>query len=291
MSPIVRPRRSALYMPGANARALEKGRTLAADVLILDLEDAVAPDAKATARATVAAALAERAAYAPRELVVRVNGQDTPWGEDDLRAVATAGADAVLLPKVEGAGAVARARASLAAAGAPAELAIWCMIETPRGVLRAAEIAAADGVTCLVMGTSDLTKDLHALATADRLPMLLALQTGVLAARAAGIAVLDGVHLDLADAAGLRAACRQGRALGFDGKTLIHPSQIEAANAAFGPGPAELEQARRIVDAYAQARAAGAGVAVLDGRLVEALHVREAERLLALAAAIAGRGG
>lgn len=291
MSPFVRPRRSALYMPGSNARALEKGRTLAADVLILDLEDAVAPDAKATARATVVAALAQRAAYAPRELVVRVNGQDTPWGEDDLRAVAAAGADAVLLPKVEGTAAVARARASLAAAGAPADLPIWCMIETPRGVLRAAEIAAADSVACLVMGTSDLTKDLHALATADRLPMLLALQTGVLAARAAGIAVLDGVHLDLADAPGLRAACRQGRELGFDGKTLIHPSQIEAANAAFGPGPAELEQARRIVAAYAQARAEGAGVAVLDGRLVEALHVREAERLLALAAAIAGRGG
>lgn len=291
MSPTVRPRRSALYMPGSNARALEKGRGLPADVLILDLEDAVAPDAKATARATVAAALAERAAYAPRELVVRVNGQDTPWGEDDLRAVAAAGADAVLLPKVEEVAAVARARASLAAAGAPTELPIWCMIETPRGVLRAAEIAAADGVACLVMGTSDLTKDLHALATADRLPMLLALQTGVLAARAAGIAVLDGVHLDLADAPGLRAACRQGRELGFDGKTLIHPSQIEAANEAFGPGPAELDQARRIVAAFTRARAEGAGVAVLDGRLVEALHVREAERLLALAAAIAERGG
>lgn len=291
MSPFVRPRRSALYMPGSNARALEKGRTLPADVLIFDLEDAVAPDAKAAARATVAAALAGRAAYAPRELVVRVNGQETPWGEEDLGAVATVGADAVLLPKVEGVEAVARARASLAAAGAPANLPLWCMIETPRGVLRAAEIAAADGVACLVMGTSDLTKDLHALATADRLPMLLALQMGVLAARAAGIAVLDGVHLDLADTAGLRAACRQGRELGFDGKTLIHPSQIEAANEAFGPAPAELEQARRIVAAYAQARAAGAGVAVLDGRLVENLHVREAERLLALAAAIAGRGG
>lgn len=291
MSPIVRPRRSALYMPGSNARALEKGRGLAADVLIFDLEDAVAPDAKVAARATVRAALAERAGYGPRELVVRVNGQDTNWGDEDLRAVARAGADAVLLPKVESVAAVERARATLAAAGAPEDLPIWCMIETPRGVLAAAEIARARGVTCLVMGTSDLTKDLHALATADRLPLLLALQTGVLAARAAGIAVLDGVHLDLADAAGFAAACRQGRELGFDGKTLIHPNQIAAANAAFGPSPAEVEQARRIVDAFARARAAGAGVTVLDGRLVEALHVREAERILALAAAIAARGG
>lgn len=278
-------------MPGSNARALEKARSLPADVLIFDLEDAVAPDAKVAARAIVAAALAERASYGPRELVVRVNGQDTPWGEDDLRAVASAGADAVLLPKVESVAAVERARATSVAAGAPAGSPLWCMIETPRGVLAAAEIARACDVTCLVMGTSDLTKDLHALATADRLPLLLALQTGVLAARAAGIAVLDGVHLDLADAAGFAAACRQGRELGFDGKTLIHPNQIAAANAAFGPSPAEVEQARRIVDAFARARAAGAGVAVLDGRLVEALHVREAERILALAAAIAARGG
>jgi citrate lyase subunit beta/citryl-CoA lyase len=291
MTETARPRRSVLYMPGSNARALEKGRTLPADGLILDLEDAVAPDAKAAARATVVAALAERAAYGPRELVVRVNGQDTPWGDDDLRAVAAAGADAVLLPKVEGAAAVERARAALAAAGAPGELPLWCMMETPRGILRAEEIASAPGVVCLVMGTSDLTKDLHALHTGQRLPMLVALGTCLLAARAAGVAILDGVHLDLADTEGFAAACRQGRELGFDGKTLIHPSQIGGANEAFGPGPAELEQARRIVAAFAQARAAGAGVAVLDGRLVEALHVREAERLLGLAAAIAERGG
>jgi citrate lyase subunit beta/citryl-CoA lyase len=165
------------------------------------------------------------------------------------------------------------------------------MMETPRGVLRAEEIADAPEVACLVMGTSDLTKDLHALHTGERLPVLVALGTCLLAARAAGIAILDGVHLDLNDAEGFRAACRQGRELGFDGKTLIHPSQIGPANAAFGPDTAAVEQARRIVAAYAEARARGAGVAVLDGRLVELLHVREAERLLALAAAIQERGG
>ena len=291
MAATVRPRRSALYVPGSNARALEKARELPADVLLFDLEDAVAPDAKEAARATVAAALAGRDRYRPRELMVRVNGLDTPWGHADLVAFAAAGADAILLPKVESADAVRRARAVLGEAGARADLPIWCMMETPRGILRAEEIADAPGVACLVMGTSDLTKDLHALHTGERLPMLVALGTCLLAARAAGIAILDGVHLDLADAEGFRAACRQGRELGFDGKTLIHPSQIGPANAAFGPDAAAVEQARRIVAAYAEARARGAGVAVLDGRLVELLHVREAERLLALAAAIEERGG
>lgn len=291
MSPSIRPRRSALYMPGDNARALEKAKALPADVLLLDLEDSVAPDAKEAARAGVLAALAGRQGYGRRELVARVNGLETPWGRADLAALAGAGADAILLPKVESADAVRRARAVLAAAGAPEGLPIWCMIETPRGCLRAEEIADAPGVGCLVMGTSDLAKDLHALHTGTRLPMLVALGSGLLAARAAGIAILDGVHLDLADEAGFAAACRQGRELGFDGKTLIHPRQIGPANAAFGPSDEEVGQARRVVEAYARARAAGAGVAVLDGRLVEALHVREAERLLALAAAIAERGG
>ncbi len=290
MSTEVRPRRSALYVPGSNRRALDKARELPADVLLLDLEDAVAPDAKEAARATLCELLADRGAFGRRELVVRVNGLDTPWGHADLEALAAAGADAILLPKVESGDAVRRARAVLAAAGVAEPPPIWCMMETPRGILRALEIAEAPGVTCLVMGTSDLTKDLHARHTADRLPMLVALGSCLLAARAAGIAILDGVHLDLNDAEGFAAACRQGRALGFDGKTLIHPSQIGPANEAFGPSAAEIEQARRIVEAYGRARAEGRGVAVLDGRLIEVVHVREAERTLALAAAIAERG-
>ncbi|MDW8125573.1 MAG: CoA ester lyase [Geminicoccaceae bacterium] len=286
----IRPRRSALYVPGSNTRALEKGKELPVDVLIFDLEDAVAPDAKEEARATVLAALEKRASYGRRELVVRVNGLDTPWGYGDLSALARAGADALLLPKVESVDAVRRALAVLAAVGAPEDLPIWCMIETPLGVLRAEEIARHPRVSCLVMGTSDLTKDLHALHTRERLPMLVSLGICVLAARAAGIAILDGVHLDLSDDEGFAAACRQGRELGFDGKTLIHPKQIPAANAAFGPSPEEVEQARRVLAAYRAARETGAGVAVVDGRLVEALHAREAERILALAAAIAERG-
>lgn len=290
MPTTVRPRRSALYVPGSNKRALEKAKELAADVLLLDLEDAVAPEAKESARANVLAILGEKAAFGERELVVRANGLDTPWGHADLCALATAGADALLLPKIESRDAVDRVLAVLASAGAPKSLPLWCMIETPRGVLRAAEIADHPRVACLVVGTSDLAKDLHAQHTRDRIPLLTALELCVLAARAAGIAVLDGVHLDLADEDGFLAACRQGRALGFDGKTLIHPKQIAPANAAFGPSEAEIAQARRIVEAFEAARASGAGVAVVDGRLVEHLHVQEARRLLELADAIARRG-
>ncbi|MDX6750570.1 CoA ester lyase [Geminicoccaceae bacterium 1502E] len=286
MSP-VRPRRSALYMPGSNPRALEKGRTLPADGLILDLEDAVAADAKATGRDTIRAALAGREAYGRRELVVRVNGLDTPWGHADLQAMAGAGADAVLLPKVESADMVRRAASVLDGAGAPPELALWCMMETPRGILRAEEIADHPRVACLVMGTSDLTKDLTALHTAQRLPMLVSLGTCLLAARAAGISILDGVHLDLGDAEGLEASCRQGRELGFDGKTLIHPKQLDAANAVFGPSEEEIAQARRIILAFEAAQAEGKGVVLLDGRLVENLHVAEARRLVALSETIA----
>ncbi len=291
MSSSARPRRSVLYMPGSNPRALAKGRELPADALILDLEDAVAPDAKAAGRGAIAVALADKAAYGHRELVVRVNGLDTAWGHGDLVAMAEAGADAILLPKVESADMVRRAVAALDAAGAPAELPIWCMLETPRGVLKALEIADHARVACFVMGTSDLTKDLLARHTADRLPMLTALQLCLLAARAAGISIVDGVHLDLNDEDGLRAACEQGRDLGFDGKTLIHPKQISAANQAFGPSEAAVAHARRQIDAYAAALAAGQGVAVLDGKLVENLHVAEAKRLVALADAIAERGG
>ena len=286
----VRARRSALYMPGSNARALEKARSLPADALILDLEDAVSPDAKRDARQEIANALDQRDAYAWRELIVRVNGLDTPWGHSDLSAMARAGADAILLPKVEGSDTVRRALHVLDLAGAPAALGIWCMIETPRGVLRVEEIADTERVQCLVMGTSDLTKDLHAHHTRNRLPMLASLETCLLAARAARISILDGVHLDLADEAGFVESCRQGRELGFDGRTLIHPKQIEAANEAFGPSPDEVAWARRIIDAYDAARAAGKGVVVVDGKLVENLHVLEARRLVALAESIEVRG-
>ncbi|WP_242341441.1 MULTISPECIES: HpcH/HpaI aldolase/citrate lyase family protein [Anaeromyxobacter] len=286
----VRPRRSVLYVPGANARAIEKARTLDADALILDLEDAVAPAAKREARARVVEALAA-GGFGHRELAVRVNGLATPWGADDLAALARAGADAVVLPKVESAAEVHAAEAALAAAGAPGSLAVWCMIETPRGVLAAAEVArASPRLACLVAGTSDLVKDLGARHTPGRLEVLTSLGLLLLAARAAGLAALDGVHLDLADDAGLEASCRQGRDLGFDGKTLIHPKTIAAANRAFAPGGAELEEARRVIAAHAAAEAAGQGVVVVDGRLVEALHVAAARRLVALAEAIAARG-
>jgi citrate lyase subunit beta/citryl-CoA lyase len=280
-----------LYVPGSNARALEKARTLPADGLILDLEDAVAPAAKEEARRGIAAAL-RAGGWAPRELAVRVNGAATPWGADDLAFAARTGADAVVLPKVERVEEVAAAQRALDAAGAPPDLALWCMIETPRGALAAPSIAAAGGrLACLVMGTSDLVKDLRARHTPGRAEVIVALGTVLLAARANGLAALDGVHLDLADAAGFEAACRQGRDLGFDGKTLVHPSTIEAANRIFAPAAEEVALARRVIAAHAEAVAAGRGVAVVDGRLVEALHVEEARRVVALSDAVAARGG
>jgi citrate lyase subunit beta/citryl-CoA lyase len=286
----VRPRRSVLYLPGSNARALEKARSLPADALVLDLEDAVAPAAKEEARARVVEAVA-RGGFGPREVVVRVNGAATPWGADDLAAVAAAGADAVLLPKVEGPGAVRAAAGRLALAGAPDGLALWAMVETPRGVLAADAIAGATPrLACLVAGTSDLVKDLGARHVPDRTPVLASLSLIVLAARAHGLAALDGVHLDLDDAAGLERACAQGRDLGFDGKTLVHPRQIDAANRAFTPAPEEVALALRIVEAHREAEARGRGVTVVDGRLVEALHVESARRLLALDEAIRARG-
>jgi citrate lyase subunit beta / citryl-CoA lyase len=285
----VRPRRSVLYMPASNARALEKARTLPADAVIFDLEDAVAPAAKDAARANAVAALAA-GGYGPREVVLRVNGAGTPWHAADLAAAALAGADAVVLPKVESARAVEAALRELAAQGAPEGGAVWCMIETPRGVLAAAEIAAAaPNVRCLVAGTSDLVKDLGARHTGGRLEVATSLGLILLAARAHGVAALDGVHLDLDDAPGFRSACRHGRDLGFDGKTLIHPRQIEEANRAFAPSEEELERAARVVLAHAEATRRGEGIVVVDGRLVEALHVAAAERMLALAAAIAAR--
>lgn len=288
--PIVRPRRSVLYLPGSNARALDKARALPADGLILDLEDAVAPAAKEEARARVVAALAA-GGFGRREVVVRVNGGATPWGPADLDAVARSGADAVCLPKVEHPDDVHAAERALVAAGAPEHLALWCMIETPLGVLAVAEIAAASPrLAALVAGTSDLVKDLGARHTPGRAEVLPSLGLLLLAARAHGLAALDGVHLDLADEEGLEAACRQGRDLGFDGKTIIHPKQLDAANRAFAPAPAEVDAARRVIAAHAEAEAAGKGVVVVDGRLVEALHVEAARRTVALAEAILAGG-
>jgi citrate lyase subunit beta/citryl-CoA lyase len=273
-----------LFMPGSSARALDKARTLPADALVLDLEDAVAPDMKVEARARVVAA-ARAGGYGRREIVVRVKALATPGGRDHLAAAAAAGADAVLLPKVESAETVSAALAALRPAPA-----MWCMLETPRGILNAPSIAAASPrVTALVMGTSDLTKDLHARATRDRLPLLTSLQLCVLAARAAGITALDGVHLDLDDEAGFTAACRQAADLGFDGKTLIHPKQVGIANDVFAPAASDVDWARRVIVAHADAVAQGRGVVVLDGRLIENLHVDDARRVLALADAIAER--
>ena len=287
----VRPRRSVLYMPGSNARALEKARELPADGLILDLEDAVSPDAKALARGQVCEAVVA-GGYGWRELVIRVNGLDTPWGGEDVAAAAKAAPDAILLPKVENAAQVHRLERLLGECGASTHTAIWCMMETPLGILRAAEIAAASPrVTVLVMGTSDLTKDLHARHTPLRLPMLTSLSQCLLAARAHGKVILDGVHLDLADEAGFVEACRQGVELGFDGKTLIHPKQVEPCNRVFAPALEEVEQARKIVAAFAAAEAAGRGVVLVEGKLVENLHVENAKRTLALAEAIAAQGG
>lgn len=286
MMETARPRRSVLYMPGSNARALEKARTLAADGLILDLEDAVAPDAKVIARGQIAAAL-KQGGYGGRELIVRINGLDTPWGADDLAMVAASRAHAILIPKVERAEMVREAERRLDAARAPKDLAIWCMMETPLGMLHAEEIAASSPrVGCLVMGTSDLAKDLHAAHTRERLPMLTSLGLCLLAARAFGRAILDGVHLDLADDEGFAYACRQGKELGFDGKTLIHPKTIAKANEVFAPSPDEVAWSRRIIAAHAAASKEGKGVVLVDGKLIENLHVESARRLVALAEAI-----
>ena len=282
-----RPRRSVLYVPGSNTRALEKGRGLPADALILDLEDAVAPDAKVEARGNIAEAL-KAGGYGKREIIVRVNGLDTPWGKDDVAALATSGADALLLPKVESAAMVSELEGLMRDAGAPDGLAIMCMMETPRGILNADEIAgASQRLTCLVMGTSDLVKELNAAHTPERLPVLTSLSLCVLAARAHGVAIVDGVHLDLSDDEGFAAHCRQGKDLGFDGKTLIHPKTIAVANEVFAPSEADIAQARRIIEAHAEATRQGQGVVVLDGKLIENLHVETAERSVALAEAIA----
>jgi citrate lyase subunit beta / citryl-CoA lyase len=288
MPPVIRPRRSVLFMPGSNARALERAKMLPADALIFDLEDAVAPDAKETAR-QMACDTIHAGGYGQRELIVRVNGLATAWGEADLTAVAGCGADAILLPKVESGETVRQVLTILTEHGAPEHLALWCMLETSRGILRAEDIATSPRVAALVMGTSDLTKELHARHTRERLPMLPSLGWCLLVGRAYGLAVLDGVHLDVNDDEGFEYACRQAADMGFDGKTLIHPKTIAAANRIFGPFPEDIESARKIIAAHAEATAQGRGVVVVDGRLIENLHVEEAHRVVALAESIAER--
>lgn len=286
MSTAVRPRRSVLYMPGANTRALEKARSLPADALIFDLEDAVAPDAKEAARGNVVTAAKSRS-YGKREIAIRCNGLGTPWGKADVAAIATSGADAILVPKVESAADVASIVGLLDQAGAPSSMAVWAMMETPRGILKADEVAGSHKrLTLFVMGTNDLVKDMKARHTPMRLPMVTALGLGMLAARAHGLTILDGVYNDIQDAEGFRAVCRQGLEMGFDGKTLIHPSQVEPCNEIFAPSMAELEMAGKIVAAFKTAQAEGKGVVTVDGRMIENLHVEQAERALALAAAI-----
>ncbi|MBI1758902.1 MAG: CoA ester lyase [Actinobacteria bacterium] len=277
-----------LYLPGSNERALEKARTLPADGLILDLEDAVAPEVKAVARQRVVAAVAARG-FGAREVAVRVNGLDTPWYAEDLRAVARAGPDAVVVPKVGSADEVRKVERDLVAAGAPAGVAIWAMVETPAAVLGAREIASATPrLAVLVLGTNDLAKELRAEPVAGRAPLLTAMSLCLLAARAAGRVILDGVFNEVTDLAGFETECAQWRQFGFDGKTLIHPGQIEPCNRTFAPTAAALDRSRRVIEAFEQARQQGRAVATVDGRLIENLHVEEARRLLAVAEAIGG---
>ena len=286
----IRPRRSALYMPGSNARALEKARSLPADVLIFDLEDAVAPALKETARAQVLAALRE-GGYGSREVVVRVNGANTPWGRDDLRALAGAGADAVLLPKVGAPGDIMSASRELDEAGAPDSLQIWAMMETPLAILNADALVRtatdpASRLSALVMGVNDLVKDTRGRLTKGRASMVPYLAICVAAARAYGVDILDGVFGDLRDDAGLLAECEQGRDLGMDGKTLIHPGQIAIANEAFRPSDEDIAWSRKILAAFDEPGARDAGVIALEGRMIERLHAEIARRTIAIADAL-----
>jgi len=272
-------------MPGANTRALDKAKSLSADCLILDLEDAVAPDAKIQARENIRAALESGFGY--REAIVRINGLNTQWGLDDLKYFADAKADAILLPKVESASQIQEVANLLKQFNPSNTLKIWAMIETPMAIFKLPEIASSHPLLeTLVMGTSDLVKDLHARHTPSRVETQVALSLSVLAARAHHLCVLDGVHLSLDDEAGLKLSCIQGRDMGFDGKTLIHPSQINLANEIFGPSPQEIDEAKQKIAAYEAAISSGAGIAVLNGKLVEELHIQDAKRILALAHAI-----
>ncbi len=274
-----RPYRSVLYIPASKERALDKATTLPVDAVIFDLEDAVSPDEKASARATLKTALADKT-YGARLRIVRINSLETEWGHADAEALRDMDCDAVLLPKVDG---PAQLDALAAITG---DLPIWAMMETPRGILNAAAIAAHPRMAGFVMGTNDLAKDLQTRFRADRLPLLSALSLCLLAAKAEGITIVDGVYNAFKDDEGLRAECEQGRDMGFDGKTLIHPAQVAIANAAFAPSEAEVDLAKRQIVAFEAAEAEGQGVAVLDGKIVENLHVVTARQTLAKAKAI-----
>ena len=285
MNTSLRPRRSALYMPSSNEKALEKAKTIASDAIIFDLEDAVAPDAKPTARANAVAA-ANSGAYGGRELTIRCNGLDTPWGADDIAAAATACVSAVVIPKINSVAEVNAVSAALRAAGAPDEILIWAMIETPTAIFDVRAIAAHPRVATLVMGTNDLAKELRATQVRGRSPLLPHLATALLAAREAGKVILDGVFNDVKDLEAFRDECVQGMQMGFDGKTLIHPTQVDVANDVWAPSADEVDHARRVIAAFDEAVAEGRGVITVDGRMIENLHVDNARRVLAVHAAI-----
>ncbi|WP_339339408.1 CoA ester lyase [uncultured Oceanicoccus sp.] len=281
-----RPRRSVLYMPGSNQRALEKARTLPADSLVLDLEDSVGPEKKVAARDQVMAAVSA-GGYGYREIIIRANSLDSEWGEDDIRAIALSGADGLCLPKVENQAQVEAAINLLNDAGAPASMQVWVMIETPLGVTNIQQIASASArITVIAMGTTDLSKELR---VTDRIGLLYSLSQCVLAARAYNKEILDGVYLDLHNDQGFTDTCVQGKHLGFDGKTLIHPKQLAAANQVFGPSANDIERAENMIAAWKLAEAEGKGVVVVDGKLVEAMHIDEARRHLARAEKIAAQ--
>lgn len=289
MSEDLRPRRSVLYMPAANDRALEKAQTIPADSVIFDLEDAVAPDSKPDARAKAVAAV-RSGLYGDRELTIRCNGLDTRWGADDVAAAGAAAPAAVVIPKVDSVGYVADISESLDAAGAPASVRIWPMIETPAAMFNVREIAGHPRVAVLVMGTNDLAKELRSPLVAGRHPLVPHLAHALLAARAAGKVILDGVYNHVKNPDGFEVECRQGMEMGFDGKTLIHPSQVGPANDMWAPSADELNYAERVIAAFEEAVADGRGVVTVDGRMIENLHVDNARRVLATAAAIASLG-
>jgi citrate lyase subunit beta/citryl-CoA lyase len=283
----LRPRRSVLYMPAANERALEKAKSLPADAIIFDLEDAVAPDAKDAARPNAVAA-ASSSEYGNRELTIRCNGLDTPWGAADIAAAATSGAAAVVVPKVGSVAYVDQVSALLDSAGAPATMMVWAMIETPTAIFDVRAIAAHPRVSTLVMGTNDLARELRSsLAATGRHPLLPHLATALAAAREAGISILDGVYNDVKNLDGFRAECVQGFEMGFDGKTLIHPGQVQIANDIWAPTDDEVEYSRRVIAAFEAGLADGRGVVTVDGKMIENLHVANAQRALATAQAIA----
>ena len=281
-----RPRRSVLYMPAANERALEKAKDIQADALIFDLEDAVAPDSKELARQQACAA-ASSSDYGNRELTIRCNGLDTPWGRDDLLAAAAAAPAAVVIPKVDSSDYLDEISELLNQGGAPSSTQIWAMVETPTGILNVDEIARHKRMSVMVMGTNDMAKELRASITTDRRALLPYLAMCLLSARAAGVGILDGVFNDIKDESGFEDVCVQGAEMGFDGKTLIHPSQVAPTNNIFSPSLDELDFHRRVIEEFEAAKKDGRGVLTVDGKMIENLHVDEARRALAVADAIA----